>query len=59
LTGWNDSFNGEIDDICPWQTGPVNGFTVQKEWSNSPSACAVAPSAASSGNGSLDPAVRE
>jgi hypothetical protein len=42
-TGWNDSSNGEIGDICAWQTGTVNGFTVQKEWSNAQDACALGP----------------
>ena len=43
FTGWNDSVNGEIGDLCAWQTGTVNGFTVQKEWSNAQSACVLAP----------------
>ena len=42
-TGWNDNVNGEIGDICSWQTTTVNGFAVQKEWSNSQGACVVAP----------------
>ncbi len=42
-TGWNDDTNGEIGDICAWQTGTINGFTVQKEWSNSKGACVVGP----------------
>jgi hypothetical protein len=44
-TGWNDDANGEIGDICAWQTGTINGFTVQKEWSNDQMACALAPRA--------------
>jgi hypothetical protein len=51
-TGWNDSSNSEIGDICAWQTGTVNGFTIQQEWSNSQSACSIAPGAGASGNGS-------
>jgi hypothetical protein len=43
-TGWYDNANGEIGDICAWQTGSVNGFTVQKEWSNAQGACVLAPS---------------
>jgi hypothetical protein len=42
-SGWNDDSNGEIGDICAWQTGSVGGFTVQKEWSNAQNACVVAP----------------
>jgi hypothetical protein len=44
-TGWNDPNNGEIGDICAWQTASVAGYTVQKEWSNTQGACAVAPAA--------------
>src|SRR5262249_1653041 len=42
-TGWNDDNNGEIGDICAWETETVNGFTVQKEWSNAQGACVVGP----------------
>ena len=42
-TGWNDSQNGEIGDICAWQTDTVNGYTVQKEWSNTANSCRVTP----------------
>jgi hypothetical protein len=45
-SGWNDSTNGEIGDICAWQTATVGGFTVQKEWSNSQGACVVSPPSA-------------
>ncbi len=38
-TGWYDDANGEIGDICPWQTKIVDGYTVQTEWSNSANAC--------------------
>ena len=37
-TGWN-SPQGEIGDICAWQTDVMGGYTVQKEWSNSAGAC--------------------
>lgn len=40
-TGWNDNLNGEIGDICAWQTQVLNGYTVQQEWSNQASACMV------------------
>ena len=42
-SGWN-SAQGEIGDICAWQTQLLGGFTVQKEWSNSQGACVVQPS---------------
>ena len=37
--GWYDNANGEIGDICAWQTKTVGQYTVQLEWSNSASAC--------------------
>jgi len=37
--GWYDDANGEIGDICAWQTKTVDGYTVQLEWSNKASAC--------------------
>jgi hypothetical protein len=40
--GWYDSQQGEIGDICANQVGAntkVNGFTVQKEWSQRLGAC--------------------
>ncbi len=37
--GWYDQTNGEIGDICAWQTKQVGNYTVQKEWSNSANAC--------------------
>ncbi len=37
--GWYDQSNGEIGDICAWQTKQVGNYTVQKEWSNSSNAC--------------------
>jgi hypothetical protein len=44
-SGWNDPSNGEIGDICAWQTTTLDGYTVQTEWSNAQGACAVAPAA--------------
>ncbi|KAJ3330829.1 hypothetical protein HDU76_004747 [Blyttiomyces sp. JEL0837] len=42
---WYDSADGnaggEIGDICNGQQGTVNGYTVQKEWSNKAGACVV------------------
>lgn len=37
--GWYDDNNGEIGDICAWQTKTLDGYTVQLEWSNSAGAC--------------------
>ena len=37
--GWYDQNNGEIGDICAWQTKQVGNYTVQQEWSNSTNAC--------------------
>jgi hypothetical protein len=37
--GWYDDNNGEIGDICAWQTKDLNGHTVQLEWSNKQSQC--------------------
>ena len=37
--GWYDNQNGEIGDICPWQTKKVGLYTVQKEWSNQARRC--------------------
>jgi hypothetical protein len=37
--GWYDDANGEIGDICAWQTKTLDGYAVQLEWSNSASAC--------------------
>jgi hypothetical protein len=37
--GWYDDANGEIGDICAWQTKQLDGYTVQLEWSNSRGAC--------------------
>jgi hypothetical protein len=37
--GWYDDANGEIGDVCAWQTRAVGGYTVQREWSNSSSSC--------------------
>ncbi len=37
--GWYDDSNGEIGDICAWQTKPLDGCTVQLEWSNAARRC--------------------
>jgi hypothetical protein len=37
--GWYDQNNGEIGDICAWQTKQVGNYTVQQEWSNSANSC--------------------
>ena len=37
--GWYDDANGEIGDICAWQTRQDGSYTVQLEWSNSHNAC--------------------
>jgi hypothetical protein len=37
--GWYDQNNGEIGDICAWQTKQVGNYLVQKEWSNNANAC--------------------
>ena len=39
-TGWNSS-QGEIGDICAWQTDVIGGYTVQKEWSNNDGMCTI------------------
>ena len=37
--GWYDQSNGEIGDICAWQTKQVGNYTVQQEWSNKANSC--------------------
>jgi len=37
--GWYDDTNGEIGDICAWQTKKVGSYTVQLEWSNRAGRC--------------------
>jgi hypothetical protein len=37
--GWYDDVNGEIGDICAWQTKKVGNYTVQLEWSNRANKC--------------------
>jgi hypothetical protein len=37
--GWYDDQNGEIGDICAWQTKKLGAFTVQLEWSNKAGKC--------------------
>ena len=38
---WYDAANGEIGDICNAQQGSINGYVVQKQWSNASKACIV------------------
>jgi hypothetical protein len=37
--GWYDDANGEIGDICAWETRKVGRYTVQLEWSNKAGRC--------------------
>ena len=37
--GWYDDNNGEIGDICAWQTRTLGSYTIQLEWSNSANRC--------------------
>jgi hypothetical protein len=37
--GWYDDANGEVGDICAWQTRPLGKYTVQLEWSNKANRC--------------------
>jgi hypothetical protein len=37
--GWYDDANGEIGDICAWQTKKLGTYTVQLEWSNQAGKC--------------------
>lgn len=37
--GWYDDQNGEIGDICAWQTKKLGAFTIQLEWSNKAGKC--------------------
>jgi hypothetical protein len=37
--GWYDDVNGEIGDICAWQTKQLGNYTVQLEWSNKANQC--------------------
>lgn len=37
--GWYDDQNGEIGDICAWQTKQLGQYTVQLEWSNQANSC--------------------
>jgi hypothetical protein len=38
-TGWYDDTNGEVGDICAWQTKKLGMYTVQLEWSNAQKRC--------------------
>jgi hypothetical protein len=37
--GWYDDNNGEIGDICAWNTKKIGQYTVQLEWSNKANNC--------------------
>lgn len=37
--GWYDERNGEIGDICAWETKTLDDYTVQLEWSNAQRRC--------------------
>ena len=37
--GWYDDQNGEIGDICAWQTKRLGAHLVQLEWSNAQGQC--------------------
>jgi hypothetical protein len=37
--GWYDDANGEIGDICAWETKKLGAYTVQLEWSNKAGRC--------------------
>jgi hypothetical protein len=37
--GYYDDANGEIGDICAWQTKKLGAYTVQLEWSNAAGKC--------------------
>lgn len=37
--GWYDDANGEIGDICAWETKTVGSYMVQLEWSNKAGRC--------------------
>jgi len=37
--GWYDDQNGEIGDICAWQTKKLAAYTIQLEWSNQAKRC--------------------
>jgi hypothetical protein len=37
--GWYDDAQGEVGDICAWDTKPIGEYTVQLEWSNKANRC--------------------
>lgn len=39
--GWYNQQNGEIGDLCNANQGTIDGYTIQKEWSNSAGKCVV------------------
>ncbi len=41
--GWYDDANGEIGDLCAWNTGTLGSFTVQRAWSNPVNRCELPP----------------
>lgn len=43
--GWYDDQQGEIGDICAWQLAALDGYAVQKLWSNQQEAC-IGPTSA-------------
>jgi hypothetical protein len=56
--GWYDPQQGEVGDICANQVGAnttVNGFTVQKNWSQRLGACVAVDTKLSTCNGSTRP----
>ena len=38
-SGWYDDANGEIGDICAWQSRKLGAYTVQLEWSKARNQC--------------------
>ena len=46
---WDPSTQNEIGDICNRQTVRLGGYLIQTEWSNSQSACVIAPKSAGGG----------
>ncbi len=50
--GWYNTSQGEVGDICAWQTGTLDGYTVQAEWSNAAGACTITPSGGADGGSS-------
>jgi hypothetical protein len=38
-SGWYDDANGEIGDVCAWETKKLGSYEVQLEWSNKAAKC--------------------